>query len=226
MAVLALTLVCATSAAGATLGSDCHGQPLGCSEEQRIGLEVEDPLPPPPGDQFQSWETIPGVVRADGSESFRLEVTVSAPVAAVTLSDLAPCLQPLADGADSLRDDGTTGDRVGGDLVYTSVPFRFDPACPINAFFGGDPASPPGLDLLEVGDVHILDLAGATREFLARPAVGLLAADVPPVLGVPLSTDIVATPHLVNVRTDGRVTQHVLRVPGDGLSTLTSSILA
>src|SRR5438105_12511707 len=70
-------------------------------------------------DPVRGWETVPGVVRADGVDGFRLEIDAGGPVAAVTLTDRAPCLS--ADGSGiSLRDDGKGGDRVARDYIYTS----------------------------------------------------------------------------------------------------------
>src|SRR5439155_19451584 len=73
----------------------------------------------------RGWETVPGVVRADGVATFRLEVDVNGPVAGVELVGPSRCLEPATGGALPLRDDGREGDRIAGDAVFTSVALRY-----------------------------------------------------------------------------------------------------
>src|SRR2546426_10947213 len=91
----------------------------------------------------RGWETIPGVVRADGVATFRLEVDVNGPVAGVELVGLSPCLQPATGPALSLRDDGREGDRMAGDAIFTSVALRY--VCVVPDHLRSDPSSPAGV---------------------------------------------------------------------------------
>lgn len=174
----------------------------------------------------RAWEVVPGAIRADGSESFRVEVEVSTPVGRVQLLDVSPCLEAVERFVAELRDDGLAGDRRAGDLVYTSVALRFSSACSVPPFFGGDPESAPGVDLLDVGDVAVEEVDGAVSSFLGRPGVGLVAADVPAPPATALAADVVATPHLVNLQTESRTTQRFLRFPGTDLEPLTARVYA
>ncbi|HJQ85394.1 MAG TPA: myxococcus cysteine-rich repeat containing protein, partial [Candidatus Binatia bacterium] len=182
-------------------------------------LATLDGFPAP----VRGWETVPGVVRADGVGVFRLEVELDAPVASVMLEDRSSCL--AADGpARVLHDDGLDGDRVAGDLVYTSAAFRY--VCAPPGFLRDDPSSPAGVDFLDVGTVEVMELDGTVDEFLGRPAVGLLAPGVAPPPTTALGADVVVAPHLVNVRSEARATQRLLRFPGDDLAGVTRAFYA
>jgi cysteine-rich repeat protein len=172
----------------------------------------------------RGWETIPGVVPADGVATFRLEVDVNGPVAGVQLVGVSRCLDPTTADTLPLRDDGRDGDRIAGDAIFTSPAFRYTCAAPDH--LRSDPSSPTGVDFLDVGTVQVQELDGSVSAFLEPPAVGLLAPDVPPARTLTLSPDVVVTPHLINVRSDTHATQRFLRFADDALVALTTRIYA
>lgn len=166
----------------------------------------------------RGWETVPGVIRNDGLETFRIEVHVPGPVAGVVMNSvskrlIAPQIPPLA-----LRDDGIAPDRIADDAIYTAGPFRYDPAAPMAATYMNDPTSPAGLDVLAAGSVSI-DTGTATESFLVSPSIGVLSANAQPTAVVPLADDVAVSAHLVNVRATEWNTQGVLRSVGAGLTT-------
>jgi len=172
-------------------------------------------------DVVRGWETVPGVVRADGIDGFRLEVNAGGPVTAVTLSDRTPCLVTDGGGV-TLRDDGRGGDRVKGDYIYTSDLFRYVCAPPTS--LRGDPSSPTGLDVLDVGMVNFTEPDGSVTHFLIGPSIGLLAPDIPAIPTIQLAPDVAIAPHLINVRSTTRSTQMFLRFAGNDLAGLTTRI--
>jgi cysteine-rich repeat protein len=171
---------------------------------------------------------VPGVNRADGLDTFHLEVEISSPAARVALRSLGPCVVPVGDGLVDLglRDDGGGEDRVSGDLVYTSVALRFDPSCQLPAFFADDPSSPAGLAILRLGEVEVEAPDGTVAGFLSGPEVGILAPDVPATPAIAVAPDVVVAPHFVNVRSEARETQRFLRFPSDDLTHLTTRLYA
>jgi hypothetical protein len=173
----------------------------------------------PPG--TRGWQTVPNVIRADGVDSFVLEVETNGPVVGVAL-DVAPFhfVVPGGQQMQPLRDDGLGSDRVAGDFVYTSEPIRYNPSSvipfPDNMYH--DPYSPAGLSIEDLGSVTIEELGGGTWQFLEAPDVGLLRADIPATEVRELAPNIVASPHLINVRTANHVAQRQLRSEGDAAS--------
>ena len=83
----------------------------------------------------RAWETIPNVIRNDGVESFRVEVDTNGPVAKVKLDGISHLLILPEPSPVELRDDGLGEDRVAGDLVFTSGPFRFDTSKTLPPFY-------------------------------------------------------------------------------------------
>jgi hypothetical protein len=209
---------------------DPEGVPLVCAEPpgpDAAGFEARAAVSAalPPG--TRSWETIPSAIRADGVESFRLEVDTNGPVAGVRFLQLNPCLLPAPPQPVpfDLRDDGTGGDRIAGDSVHTSPALRYDPACPIPSpqFFRYDPTSPAGLWTEFLGTVVIGELDGSPSQFLIEPAVGIVRSGLTAEVQQ-LAADVAVSPHMINVRTDFRATQHALRFSGFQLPQLTSRI--
>jgi uncharacterized repeat protein (TIGR01451 family) len=172
----------------------------------------------------RGWETIPGVIRNDGLEGFRLEVDTNGAVLGVTLETIATALIAPGTLPLSLQDDGADADRVAGDSVYTAGPFRYNTAVPMPDFFRLDPTSPAGLYIEEVGRIQITELDGSANEFLLDPAVGILRADIPTTNHITVAPDIAITPHLINIRSDTYETQRCLRLLGGSLSHLTEPI--
>src|SRR4026209_1623789 len=119
---------CFSAESPALLGRDRAGLPLECgtlaqdlSGASRVIRMSAASLPA----GTRAWEVIPGVVRSDGSETFRLEVNVNGPVQSVGLFVQYPVLaaQP---GPHTRKDDGTGQDRVAGDFVFTAGPFSIN----------------------------------------------------------------------------------------------------
>src|SRR5437867_927331 len=70
----------------------------------------------------QSFEVIPNVVRANGTDTFRIEVRSSRAVQRIFLNISHPIISASGRTVIDLRDDGFNGDRVAGDLIYTTEP--------------------------------------------------------------------------------------------------------
>src|SRR3972149_5007410 len=73
------------------------------------------------------WQTVPNVIRADGVESFVLEIETNRAVNGVTIerNDRFFSMPGGATGVVSLRDDGLGSDRVAGDSIYTTDPMTY-----------------------------------------------------------------------------------------------------
>lgn len=179
-------------------------------------------LPP----DTRGWQTVPNVIRADGVDSFILEVETNGPVTGVSL-DVAPFhfLVPGGQQIQPLRDDGMGSDRVAGDFIYTSEPIRYNTssAIPFPDNLYHDPYSPAGLSIEDLGSVTIEEVGGGEWQFLEPPDVGLLRPDIPSTEVRALAPNIVASPHLVNVGTSDHVAQRQLRSDGD-VASLTDAI--
>jgi len=201
-------------------GLDADGIPLVCgtagspSPPPRSALPIAgDGLPP----DTRSWECVPGVIRSDGVEAFRLEVAVNGAVTGVSLDNVSGFLVSPEAPPISLRDDGQNEDRVAGDSVFTAGPFRYDTAISMPDFFWNYSSSPAGLHQTDVGTITIEELDGTETTFLISPSFGLLRADIPDVTFDILSPDAIASQHLINIRTSLRETQRFLRFLGADL---------
>jgi len=90
-----------------------------------------------------------------------------------------------------------------------------------------DPASPAGLHFEPMGTITVEELDQSRTSFLAGPAVGILRSDIPATTASSLSPEIVASPHLVNIRTSSRASQRFIRFRDAGdLTPLTNTIYA
>jgi len=176
------------------------------------------------GGAFRVWEPVPSVIRADGIDAFRLEVTVEAPMASVTLGDVSTFLITPEALPVPLRDDGLGEDRQAGDLVYTSGLFRYDTDVALPEFFWRDPDSPPGLFQSTIGTVFMLDQAGATTEFLLEPSIGLMDPGLAQSRYIKLNDVVQVSSHLINVRVDQRHVQRSLRLIDDTIASVTRRI--
>jgi hypothetical protein len=172
----------------------------------------------------RGWETIPGVIRDDGIDEFRLEVDTNGEVAHVLLGGLSSFLIPPQSPPIELRDDGLGSDRVAGDDIHTAGPFRFDVTRTLPPNYLNDPSSPAGLYTSDVGRVEIEELDSEITRFLINPSIGYLRADIPSVSSVVLSPDLVATAHLINLRTSTREVQQYLRFTGGSLADLSQRV--
>src|SRR3989442_10301191 len=104
------------------------------------------PPPPPPPPPWRMWECVPGVIRDNGVDTFRLEVSVNGPVSNVVLRVWNPTIAQSEAEDITLRDDGLEGDRRGHDFVFTSEPLRYNTrfwSAP--AYYNDDTNSAPGV---------------------------------------------------------------------------------
>ena len=162
---------------------------------------------------FRSWETIPSVIRDDGSDSFLLEVDTNGPVNGVSITQLDAfpgVVGPTSATSFALHDDGVDGDRVAGDYIFTAGPFRRNLSYALPTHYLGDAESPEGLHAKQFGKVVIEETDSSTSGFLIDPQIGFLRADIPATSTVQLSSDVVIAPHLINVKTELQYTQRAL----------------
>ena len=181
-------------------------------------------LPPLAG--RRDWETIPNVIRADGVDSFRVEVNLYGEVRSVVIP-YAPYVVGEGPAPYLLRDDGTGGDQVAGDFIYTSEQFRYntDPAFALPYdFFRGNPDSPQGIATTFVGPVVITELDGSETGFLNLPGIGFLDPSILDVAMQRLSPEVVISDHVVNVQTQAMATQRSMRGPEIVLDQVTGPI--
>jgi hypothetical protein len=198
------------------IGVDANGVPIICSESKPTTANLAD------GDSIssssllpvgmRSWECIPGVIRNDGIESFRLEVDVNGPVTQVTWDSFTGYL--VAESGSNnivLRDDGLNGDRVAGDNIFTSelLRYRTQVSMPQHQFLTTN--TPAGLYMPGLGQVRVVETSGVTNLFLTPPGVGILNTNIPTVQTVTLASGIQASDHLINIMTTNREAQWSLR---------------
>jgi hypothetical protein len=172
------------------------------------------------------WETVPGVIRNDGIETFRLEVNVNGRVNQVNLTVWPPTVAQSGQATISLRDDGLQGDRKASDFIYTSEPLRFDTNQAHTPYYAGDTNSPAGLSVKDIGQVTITETNGQQSGFLHSPQVGVLSSTIPLVERAMLSSNVVISPHLINVRGTNLSTQRFLRSFALGTADLAQMIYA
>src|SRR4051812_47896673 len=132
-----------------TIATDFRGVPLLCgSDHLQVTASASQmspsakPHPPPPPTVLPSgmraWECVPSVIRADGVDSFCLEVDVNGIVSNVVLTLTSDYLRFVSGiNTQNLRDDGLNGDRVAGDRIFTSewVVFTNRYLLPANLFY-------------------------------------------------------------------------------------------
>lgn len=172
----------------------------------------------------RGWECIPGVIRGDGVETFRLEVDVNGSAQSVRLTSVSPyVIAPSAEPV-SLHDDGLGSDLVAGDAVWTAGPFRYNLGLSFPPFYAGDASSPAGLYNIGLGVLKIEESGGALTEFLLAPSVGLLRPDVPVAAVLQSTGDRVVSRHLVNLLSTDRVTQRFIRFLGADIAGLTRRV--
>ncbi len=181
---------------------DSNGAPVLCG----TGIENE----PLNGTSFRSWSTIPTVIRADGMDSFIVEIDVGSTVASVTLDDLDSTVVPASGGSPPL-----TLTDIDGDFVFVSEPLIFNTQESLRPTYWGDPNGPEGLDITLVGNVVVEETTGAFWSFVRNPWVRLLhPATQATVVDTHTDPDVISSPHLVNIRTDRHAASQVLaRIP-------------
>jgi len=204
-------------------GEPTQSLPMRCGLEMPAAYALPSPSSELPAGT-RSWECIPGVIRSDGVESFRVEVDVNGPVNGVTMDQITELLVPPSPAPVTLRDDGLGGDRVAGDSIFTSGPFTYKTAIPLPPFYQNDASSPAGLYTTRVGFVRIQETDATVTQFLLAPEVGLLRSDIPAVGTSTLSPDVMTSGHCINLRSSARHTQRTLRFLGGNLAALTGII--
>jgi hypothetical protein len=205
------------------IDTDFRGIPILCGLDDsviaggigQVSAKTKPPPPPPPTvlpAGMRSWECVPSVIRADGVDSFRLEVDVNGVVSNVVLTLTSDYLKFVSGtNTQNLRDDGLNGDRVAGDHILTSERIIFSSAYALPSHLFYDAGSPAGLHYDNLGFCHVIETNGVTNDFLIYPVVGLLSTNVPLVDRVQLATNVLASAHLVNVSTGTRQSQKALR---------------
>lgn len=180
--------------------------------KSKTSAEENDDLP----SELRAWEAIPGVVRNDGKETFRLEVELNQEVNEVRLKSPVTTTgdKPNFIGAGNypitLKDDGKGEDRIADDQVYTAGPFQYNTEEEMNKYYGDEyepgeeASSPEGLDFLELGKIIIETPEGETEEFAVQPKVGVLRKDIPAIEVQKIAEDVQIASHFINMKTDRR----------------------
>lgn len=215
---------------GAAIDLDEDGIPRVCETNLDLESLVGGAFQPrgslPAG--TRGWECIPSVVRSDGAEPIYLEVNANGPVNQVRLINNYPFLfnwpgpSPLV-----LHDDGLNGDRVAGDMIHTGGPFYANAAwfeAPPYIYYD-DFDDPAGVNIGDLGTIEIVETGGAVTGFLLNPVLGILYSGTPSTALRTLAPGIVASPHVINLRTTSANTQPIMRSAGGSFDALTLPIL-
>jgi hypothetical protein len=175
----------------------------------------------------RGWECIPGAIRNDGVESFRIEVDVNGPMQRVWMDNFAGNLVLPGPSPLDLKDDGLGQDQSAGDFVFTAGPFRYNTGWVFPSSYQNDAASPAGIYVESVGFLHVQESDGTTTRFLVFPSIGLVRSDVAvaPVVATP-AADVAYTAHLINVKTTTRTSQSFMRSLGGDPSAVTTKLYA
>jgi hypothetical protein len=171
-----------------------------------------------------AWETVPSVIRADGSESFVLEVD---PVDGVTSVELVN-LNGVIIGPSDLRlhDDGVAPDRARADGIFSAGPFRYDTAFPLPTNYEGDAQSPAGLFVFELGQLVMTTAAGEGVAFFIEPQIGALAPGVPVAQRQARSATVRTGSHLIELRQARADSQRLLRGMPNGSDAMLRDVYA
>ena len=173
----------------------------------------------------RAYEVIPAVIRADAKDTCRLEVNANGAVSEVRLKVSFNLVAQSGSTNVILRDDGLSGDRVAGDFIFTSEPLRHNTSLfGQPGFYRSDTNSPFGLGYASLGELRIVETNGVTNQFLVSPYVGILRTNVALTPVVSLSSNLQASPHLVNIRGTEHVSQRFLRYLSSPLQDLTREL--
>jgi len=159
------------------------------------------------------WETIPGVIRNNGTDTCRIEVNVNGPVSNVMVSVSEMFNSGSGQTNIALHDDGLNGDRVAGDAIFTSELIRFNTNrdADLEPYYEYDTNSPAGVMPYFIGMVTVAETNGTQSQFLIRPQVGILSKDIPLVQTSQISTNLLVSPHLINVLGTNLIVQKIMR---------------
>ncbi len=166
------------------------------------------------------WETIPSAIRADGNDSFVIEVYSPQPVSSIKLSKMPSVIddgayvKPVSGyffSSIALKDDGVDGDRIAGDNIYTAGPFVYDTtkAFPADGLEGID-----GIFNDAVGELEITftDNQYKYEKNGTYTSIGLLRADVEDVETIDLNENIQASPYVINMVDNNFASERRLRM--------------
>jgi len=208
--------------------------PVVCGVELNNSTSLPTRKPPPSSTQLtellpgmRAWECVPSVIRNNGTDTFRLEVNVNGRVQGVWLTNNANYVKYVSGpDAQPLRDDGLNGDRRSGDYIFTSAPLNYNTNATMADYLWWDTNSPAGMMFADLPRLVIVETNGTVNQFLIEPCVGILRSDIPLTEGIRLASNIVATPHLINVQTTNRNTQITMRYTSIWLNSVTLPIYA
>lgn len=184
---------------------------------QFVSSAKKPPPPPPPIPVLpvgmRMWQTIPGVIRNNGTDTCRVELNGNGAISNAIISMGWFFLSESGQTSISLHDDGSNGDRVAGDGIFTSELIRFNTnhISDFPANYEYDPTSPAGAMPYAVGDLTMFDTNGTQSTFLYDPEAGVLDRNIPLVQTVQLSTNVIIAPHLINVLGTNLFAQKLLR---------------
>lgn len=80
--------------------------------------------------------------------------------------------------------------------------------------------------MVDVGPLRIIETNGTTNEFLIWPTVGVLHTNIVATPTMPIASNIVVTPHLINIRSSRMATQRDLRLLVSPIQDVTREIYA
>ena len=208
---------------GSGFGLDPVGIPLICgngnvqpfaASSMAVPMGKKPPPPPPVLPiGMRMWETIPNVIRNNGTDACRLVVNVNGPVSNVTMRVGDMFTSASGQTNVNLHDDGLNGDAAAGDGVFTSELITFNTNYDANLapYYEYDTNSPAGLMSYSIGTVAVTETNGTQSQFLIGPQVGILDQNIPLVPIVQLASNVVISPHLINELGTNLTTQKFLR---------------
>ncbi|CAN5270074.1 hypothetical protein BH11PSE11_BH11PSE11_28170 [soil metagenome] len=182
------------------------------------------------------WETVPAAIRADGTDSFTIQVYVPQGAKTVTIKPISGQTQYITPAIGfagiTLKDDGLGADKVAGDKIFTAGPFKYDTAKAFPTNFGSDAKSPAGVFVNVLGTLNITFTDSVTYPAYASesrdPAVGLVKKDLPAATLTQLNATTLAASHMINIQSDRFDSERYMRAPqlGGDTTALSRSVYA
>ena len=183
---------------------------------------------------YLKWETIPTAIRADGTDSFIIQVYVPQAVTSVTIKPISGQTQYITPAPSlfgiTLKDDGLGADKVAGDKIFTAGPFKYDTSKAFPANYGNDSKSPAGIFLNVIGTLNITFQDSTNYPAYASesrdPAIGLVRKDLATATVTQLNSNTTAASHMVNTRSDRFDSERFMRGIGGDTSALSRDLYA
>ncbi len=123
-----------------------------------------------------------------------------------------------------MRDDGTGGDELKGDGIYSLGPLRYHDDT-LATHYEFDVDSPRGLSLADLGNIMITTASGTRyAAFLVHPHIGILDQEIETEPVLRLSGNISLTSNIIAVQSRDHYTQRYLRGEVEALHVLTKQI--